>query len=188
MSKAKYNKSKTFLLPLIAPLIGIEKQHFNLIENTHLLDVNNEFIDCIFITQQFSLKDPNFTAYEHRLTNNPYFVKLFDVNDEVIYVFKFPEEYIKEYYLFLNSKYSEFGKDAKEQILDFWTEMYGKVTAGINFILKTKQILYKEKILKEKIEKELGIKLDSNAELGEYVDLMNETINVDEYKDKKVTS
>lgn len=188
MSKLKYNKSKTFLLPLIAPLIGIEKEYFNLIENTHIVESEHKHIECIFIEQDFSFKDPKFTSYEHRLTNNEYFVELHDVDDRVLYVFKFPKEYLKEYYLLLDSKYSKFGKDAKEQILDFWTEIYGKSTVGINFILKTKQILYKEKILKEKIEKELNIKLNPDSELGEFVDIFNETINIDEYKNKKTTS
>jgi len=188
MSKIKYNKSKTFLLPLIAPLIGIEKEYFNLIENTYLFDLENKHIDCIYITQNFSFKNPEFTAYEHRLINNQYFVELHDAGEEVLYIFKFPEEYLQEYYLLLNSKYSEFGNDAKEQILNFWTEIYGKSTGGINFILKTKQILYKESILREKLEKELGVKLNSNDELGEFVEMNNETINIDEYKNKKATS
>lgn len=188
MSKLKYNRSKTFLLPLIAPLIGIEKQFFSLIDNTYIVDKNREYNECIYITQDFCFKNPEYTAYEHRLVNNEYFVKLIDVDDSVVYVFKFPEEYLSEYYLLLDSKYSEFGKDAKEQILDFWTEIYGKTTIGINFILKTKQILYKEKILREKIEKELNIKLSPNDELGEFVDINNETFNIDEYKNKKITT
>ena len=188
MSKPKYNKSKSFLLPLIAPLIGIEEKYFNLIENTYLFDLEGKYIDCILIEQNFSFKNPEFTAYEHRLTNNQYFVELHDAGNEVLYVFKFPEEYLTEYYCLLNSKYSEFGKDAKDQILDFWTMLYGKAKTGIDFILKQKQILYKEKILKEKLEKEFNVKLDNDAELGEFVEIEHETINIDEYKNKKATS
>ncbi len=187
MSKPKYNKSKTFLLPLIAPLIGIEEKYFNLIENTWLFDSENKHVDCIIIEQDFSFKNPEFTAYEHKLTDNQYFVELHDSDERVLYVFKFPEEYLVEYYLLLNSKYSEFGKDAKSQILDFWTTLYGKSTTGINFILKQKQILYKEKILKEKLEEQFNVKLDDDAELGDFVEIEHETININEYKNKKAT-
>ena len=45
----KSNKSRTYLLPLIAPLIGIEEKFYGLIENTYMFDSNNEYEDCIFL-------------------------------------------------------------------------------------------------------------------------------------------
>ena len=41
-------------------------------------------------------------------------------------------------------------EDAKKLILNFWTEMYGKIPEGIRSILKIKQILYKDKNFKLK--------------------------------------
>ena len=56
--------------------------------------------------------------------------------------------------------------------------MYGKIPAGINLILKIKQILYKDTKLKEQIETKLKTKLDSTSELGEHVYIENETFKM----------
>ena len=188
MSKPLYNKSKTYLLPLIAPLIGIEKKFFNNIDNTYMFDLYNEHENCFFITHDFSFKNPEFTAYEHRLTSNYLFKNLIDLNDnKVVYIFQFPEEYLHEYYCLKDSKYSEFGKDAKEQILNFWTELYGKTHGGVKFILSVKKILYKDAQLKKQIEESLSstkhkVILSDDAELGEKVEQINETFILDDYK------
>jgi hypothetical protein len=180
MSNLRYNSSKTYLLPLISEVIGIETKFINYLDNTYMFDENNEFQECIFIKHEFSFKNPEFTAYEHRLIDNQYFVKLIDIGSEVVYVFKFPEEYLPEYYALQNSKYSEFGEDAKKLILKFWTQMYGKIPAGINLILKIKQILYKDEKLKKQLEEKLKIKLDLHSELGEKVEVSNETLKLKE--------
>lgn len=177
---SKSNRSRTYLLPLIAPLIGIEKQFYELIENTYMFDAEGKYQNCFFIVQDFSFKNPEFTAYEHRMTNSELFVKCIDVEDKVIYVYNFPKEYIHEYECFKNSKYSLFLEDAKKQILGFWTEIKGKTTSGAGFVLQVKQILYKEKILKDKLEKDLKVILDDDAELGAFVDINEETINLNE--------
>jgi hypothetical protein len=177
----KSNKSRTYLLPLIAPIIGIEEKFYDLIENTFMFDSNNEYKDCFFIVQNFSFKNPEFTAYEHRITNNDLFVKAIDIKDKVIYIYKFPKEYTHEYYEFMESRYSTFLEDAKKQILKFWTVIKGKQISGASFILKIKQILYKDKKLREEIEKNLGVKIADEAELGNHVDLNMETINLEKY-------
>lgn len=176
MSKPLYNKSKTYLLPLIAPIIGIKSDFFEYIDNTYMFDLDNTYNECFFIVQDFSFRNPEFTKYEHELTNNYLFQKLIDLsNDKVLYIFKFPEEYLHEYYCLKDSRYSEFGEDAKQQVLSYWTELYGKSHNGVNFILSVKKILYKDKTLKEKLEKSLNVKLDDNVELGQQVDIVNET-------------
>lgn len=179
MSSLKYNVSKTYLLPLISEVIGVETKFINYLENTYMFDENNEYPECFFIKHEFSFKNPEFTSYEHRLIDNQYFVKLIDIGSDVIYIFKFPEEYLKEYYYLQNSRYSEFGDDAKKLILKFWTEIYGKVPAGINLILKIKQILYKDEKLKKQIEEKLYVKLDLYSELGEKVEVSNETFRIE---------
>ena len=75
-----------------------------------------------------------------------------------------------------------FLEDAKKQILKFWTVIKGKQISGASFILKIKQILYKDKKLKEELENRLKVKIADDAELGSLVDLNSETINLNEYK------
>jgi len=188
MSKIKYNASKTYLLPLLSELVNIDDKFINYLENTYMFDENNEFFECFFLLFQFSFKNPEFTAYEHKLIENDLFVKIIDIEneDKVIYVFKFPEDYLAEYYCLQNSQYSKFGEDAKKLILKFWTIAYGKVYGGINVILTIKQKLYKDKILKEKLEKIINVKINDDAELGEHVYKHDETFKIAEIKAMKL--
>lgn len=181
---SNYNLSKTYLLPLISEMIGIESEFIDYLENTYIFDGTGEHKDCIFVRHEFDFKNPEFTAYEHRLVNNPYFIKCIDIKDEVVYVFKYPEEYMPEYNHFIKGEYSQFGEDAKKLILHFWTVMYGKTASGINAILKMRQILYKDKKLKQEIEELLSsddcrIILSDDAELGDVMLVENETFNSD---------
>jgi len=176
MSKMRYSKSKTYLLPLLSEVLDLNLKFLPYLINTYLFDENNEYENCIFILHEFNFKNPEFTKYEHKLTNNELFVKHIDIDDKVIYIFKFPEEYLNEYNCLLNSQYSKFGDDAKQLILRFWGEVYSGNSAGVAFLLKIKQILYKDLKLKERLQKELGVTLDSNQELGDYVNPHNEVL------------
>lgn len=186
------NRSRTYLLPLIAPLIGIKDEYFNLIENTYLFLDEDMSPGKIHILQNFSFKVPEYTSYEHEIIDNQYFDEFKDFNGKVLYSFKFPEEYLPEYHNYIDSKFSKFGTDAKEEILDFWTRLVGKTTNGVNTVLKIKHILNKDKTLKAKLEQELSSRdhkviLDEDAELGSKVKLENEIFKLDEYKLKKTT-
>ena len=174
--KIFYNKSKTYLLPLLSEVLDLNIKFLPCLINTYLFDENNEYDNCIFLLHEFDFKNPEFTKYEHTLTNNNLFVKHIDVDNKVIYIFKFPKEYLKEYNCLLNSKYSEFGEDAKQLILRFWGEVYSGSSIGVNFLLKIKQILYKDQKLKERLQKELGVVLNNDQELGDYVNPHNEVL------------
>ena len=186
MSKMRYSKSKTYLLPLISELLDLDIKFLPYLINTYLFDENNEYENCIFILHEFNFKNPEFTKYEHKLTNNSLFVKHIDIDDKVVYIFKFPEEYLNEYNCLLNSQYSKFGDDAKQLILRFWAEVYSGNSAGVAFLLKIKQILYKDSKLKERLQKELGVTLDSNQELGDYVNPHNEIFFIEDLKENKI--
>lgn len=183
VSKIKYSKSKTYLLPLLSEVLDLNIKFLPYLINTYMFDENNEHKDCIFILHEFNFKNPEFTKYEHNLLNNPLFVKHIDVGNKVVYVFKFPEEYLNEYNCLLNSQYSKFGEDAKQLILRFWGEVYSGNSAGVNFLLKVKQILYKDSKLKERLQKELGVIIDKDQELGDYVDPHNEVLILSEVND-----
>ena len=185
VTKIRYNKSKTYLLPLISELIDIDLRFFKFLKNTYLFDNEEKYKDCIFIQHDFNFRNPEFTAYEHRLTKSEYFVDLIDIKNEVIYIFKFPEEYMFEYNAFIQGKYSAFGVDAKELILTFWTKVYQNNPNAIPFLVKVKQILFKDSKLKEIIEKELKVKLSNDAELTDRIEIEDETFNLPEKKEKK---
>jgi hypothetical protein len=184
--KVLYNKSKTYLLPLISEVLDLNIKFLPYLINTYLFDENNEYENCIFILHEFNFKNPEFTKYEHKLINNELFVKHIDIDDKVVYIFKFPEEYLNEYNCLLNSQYSKFGDDAKQLILRFWGEVYSGNSVGVAFLLKIKQILYKEIKLKERLQKELGVIISNDQELGDYVDPYNEVFNSEDFKEIKI--
>lgn len=176
----RYNKSKTYLLPLLSELIDFDRKYMKFLVNTYMFEEKFEFEECFCILHDFPFKTPDFTEYEHRLINNNLFLKSVDIDNQVLYIFKFPEEYLPEYYHLYNGKYSLFGNDAKELILKFWHQVYIDNPNVIPFLIKTKQILYKDVKLKEKLEKELStpnskIILSETAELCDLIDVDEET-------------
>ena len=117
--KIKYNKSKTYLLPLLSEILEFDKDFLPFLENTFMFDMDDKYPNCLLLLHDFDFKNPEFTKYEHKFTKNELFVELIDIGNKVLYVFKFPEEYLTEYNKLIESKYSEFGEDAKELILEF---------------------------------------------------------------------
>jgi hypothetical protein len=171
----KYNKSKTYLFPLLAEVINVNYKFLPFIENTYLQDDENKHKDCFYIMHDFNFKNPEFTSYEHKFTDSELFEQLYDIDNKVLYVFKFPIDFKHEYNCFKNSKYSEFGEDAKKIILEFWTKIYGTNIEGIAFITRIKQILYKEEIFRKIREKQLGVPIGEDVELGNFVYIEEET-------------
>ncbi len=196
MGKVRYNKSKTYLLPLLSELVGFQKKFYKNLVNTYIFDDLGKYKDCIMIQHDFSFKTPEYTKYEHEITNNEYFVDLIDMNDQVLYIFKFPEEYMHEYNQFKLGKYSKYKKDGKELILDFYSNIYKYNPNAINFLLEVKQILFKDEKLKRKIEKDLKVSISNDAELTDIMKEENETFNISKYiytkddkdKDKEIRS
>lgn len=186
MNKRKYSKCKTYLLPLIAEVLDLDIKFMPYLINTFMFDSENQYVDCFYILHEFNFKNPEFTHYEHKLTNNKLFVKNIDLDNKVVYVFKFPEEYLPEYYFLMNSEYSKFGDDAKKLILRFWGQVYSGNPLGVNFLIKVKNILYKEEKLRKKLELDLGVKLDEDQELGDFVNLENETFKIEDFKQSKI--
>lgn len=181
MSRSKkFNKSKTYLLPLMSEVIDLNENNIGFIGNTYLFDEDNYFSNAFYIELNNDFKDPYYTSYEHELTKNDYYLDSIDNDKEnkTIFIFKFPEEYYHEKNCFLNGKYSKFQDDAKTLIKEFWTEIYGTNSYAVNFLIKIKQVLNKEKRLKEKLEKSLGVTLSDDAELGDLVSKRSETIKL----------
>ena len=87
---------------------------------------------------------------------------------------------MNEYNNLILGKYSQFGNDAKKLILEFFTKVYQGNLNAVDFLLKTKQILFKDKRLKEKIEKDLDVILSDEAELADIIIKENETFKLSE--------
>ena len=172
------NKSKTYLLPLLSELVDLDKRFYKDLKNTYIFDDKKEYENCIFLLYDFSFKNPEFTAYEHKLINNELYVDLIDVGDQVLYVFKFPDVYLHEYKMFKAGKYSYYKDDAKKLILRFFNNIYQNNLNAVSFLTKIKQILFKNEKLKKEIEEKLKIKLSPDAELTDIIEVDNETFNL----------
>lgn len=167
------NRSKTYLLPLLSEFVHFDLKLIEYLLNTYMFLEGEK--DCLCILHEFSFKDPTFTSYEHKLINNKLFIKHIDINNKVLYVFKFPDEYLKEYNLFKEGKYSEFDESSKKLILRFWTQIYENNPNAARFLIKLRQILNKDEKLKQILEKDLKIKISNNQELGEIMNNNDET-------------
>ena len=198
MSKVRYNKSKTYLLPLLSEIVGFDKRFFKHLKNVYMFDDMSRYENCLLILHDFSFQVPEFTSYEHKMIDNELFVDLVDINDQVLYVFKFPDEYMNEYNHLIEGRYSKFGEDAKELILEFFTDVYKGNPNAVPFLLKVKQILFKDKKLKKQIEEDLStdrsrVILPADAELTDKIIIENETFPLSKYitenenKNKKIT-
>lgn len=197
MSNIIINKSKTYLLPLLSELVEFDKKYHNNIINTYIYDDLGKYENCFFILHKFSFRNPEYTIYENKLINNELYIDLIDIDNDVLYIFKFPDDYLYEYNKYKEGKYSEFKNDAKELILNFFGEVYKFNMNAVSFLIKVKQILFKDKKLKKIIEDELNVILSDDAELSSIMDKEEETFNISKYintedndknKDKKIIS
>lgn len=171
------NKSTTYLFPLINDILNIDFEFFkNYITNTYVF--SNKYENNYFYLEiDFDFKIPEFIEEEERLRNFDIYIDSIDLNeDKVLYVYEFPKSYIYEYNKYLEGKYSEFKIDAKTKILKFYNKLFGVNEVGINKLNNIKYVLFKDKILKQKLEEKLNVSLPDNAELSSILDIDEETI------------
>lgn len=176
------NKSETYLLPLLSEIVSFDKRFAKNIKCTYINFDDKKYENCIGVIYEFSFKNPEFTHYENKLTTNELFVDLFDIGEDVLYIFKFPEEYMHEYECYKSGLYSKFGLDAKELILEYYGDLYKGNLSATSFLLKINQVLFKDKKLKRQLEKELGVQIDDNAELSSVPSMEDETFNLSDIK------
>ena len=170
------NRSKTYLLPLIFDMLGLDKSLLRYVENTYMYDAFDKFKDCLILEVHYPLNHPTFKKHENSLMESELFVKHVDFNEKVFYICKFPPIYMSEYNSFKDSKYSTFSEEAKTKILKFWSEIHATGGVRLNFITNLKNILYKSEQLRKQYEKDLKVTISPEQELGQYVDPVEETV------------
>jgi hypothetical protein len=175
------NKSITYLLPLLSEVVNFNFKFFENLEDVYLLDDLGKHENCMYLLYDFSSSIEDFTEYEQEIIDSLGFLEMVDVGNKVLYIFKFPEDYIKEYALYKEGKYSQFSKKAKKLIMTFYTKVYKGNLSAINYLIKIKQVLFKSDTLRRKLEKELNVKIDERAELTDACNIKNETFLISEY-------
>jgi len=155
-----YNKTSLFIIPLIfknktlASYIEYNSGNIGYLMNGYL-DCNfieHKAENSIFILLKFS-KSSRFKAQEEYLIKHECFVRTIDINNRyVLYEFIIPDNFIEDYKLLLDGKYSLISKQAKERIITFH---YNSQEGGL-----IKKILIREESLIKHYEKELDVNMN----------------------------
>lgn len=180
----KRNKSTTYLFPLMNDILDIKYPFYTkYVKTTYIYSNLYKGKDYFYILIDYDFKLPEFKLEEERLMNFDLFVDCVDINeDSTLFIYEFPKAYKQELDYFKQGKYSKFGQDAKMKILKFFHRLLGTSTAGLKVLTDIKHVLYKNKILKEKLEEQLDVKISKNAELGSIINDDIETVNIKKNK------
>lgn len=175
LMKMAPNRSKTYLLPLILEFFNLPDNISHNFLNCYIYDKDNFHQNCIYLLYKYDIKNPSFTYFEYQLSKTHDYITHYDLkNNLILFVLKFPIDYIDEYYYYKNSEYSKYGEDAKKIILNY----YKTRNIPQKVYMKIRNILYRDPALKLEIEQLLGVKLSHDSELGEIVDDISETIDI----------
>lgn len=160
-----FNKSRTYLIYYFNQFIPIKFKERLL--NTYIMH-EGDFFWCM--TYNFSGKR-DFIEYESELTNSPYFLGTKNHDEkgnDVVYIFKIPDELIDVINLFTEGKYSELPDrdNLIAYILHFYNVTYECDVVGI----LTKDIGYRQKL-----EEMLNVNIPPKNELSTAPDLNKET-------------
>lgn len=164
------NKSYSYLIPLLNTKCNIDSAYFILIKNVYC-SINKEVEKPIIVIVYEKLDNDMYNEYLTSLYENELTENVIENDDEIIFIFNFPEEFREEYYLYINGKFSMFSQKAKDVIIDFIGN-YHKSSS----VWKIKKVLYKEQQLREYLEKKLDLKIDEDMELSSIPDLEKESI------------
>ena len=164
------NKSKTYLMPLLAQYIDIK----------YVYNIKNVYIRFNFLKGDFigilfkDIDDSDFVKYKDYLCSCQLFYKMIEQSDNILFIFYFPEEYLYEYTCYQDGLYSMFTREAKNIIIQYTSDMYQYSPLTVEIT----QVLYKNRGRREMLESTLGISLPKDAELTSKMEENEETFYI----------
>lgn len=173
-----YNRGLTctslFLLPPLA--IGTDRLTANGFINAYLDDISHptHYEDSIYIL----FKPHNLDVFNYFLTQEKSRITIiddYDYEEYVVLVYKLPPEFIGDYQLFLEGKYSKFS----EKLKNLFLKNSNKNDPSIQV-----RIITKDSGLKEYWEEQLNITLSGEDEMWQKPDLSKEVLDIEEVKEK----
>jgi len=118
--------------------------------------------NVMYLTFKKPLKDiQSFNKVLETLTTDEYYSGQKSITDWYIIKMNIPQQYVNDYYKFLDGKYSKMSEDYKENLLN----MLLKYDRTKIVYKKIKECLYPTKEARKKLEEELGASLDVDAEV-----------------------
>jgi hypothetical protein len=164
------NKSKSYLLPLYDGYIKIK--YVGSIVNTYLFLEGKEN-KCLII--QYSKRDTEeFNNYINQLKEEKLVVDIQDKEDYIYIILHVPEELEKDFDNFIYGNFSKISN--KNKIVNFLMENYG--ARSFQAINRIKQVLHKDRALKEELEYSLDISIPEGSELSSVPNKQMETIKI----------
>lgn len=157
-------KTSTFLLPVL------NRSKLQLRYDTYF---SNAFLDAdlkhICLLYRFTGTEL-YEDFEQSIMSEKLFSKKIGYDPyHSLYIFRLPEEFETDIKHFLDGKYSKFSDKLKDMIFRFY---------GSNNDTIVCQVINKAPKLKELIEKDLGVELDSDMELASRPDMKDEIIRI----------
>lgn len=167
------NKTFTFLLPMLGESV---KNFINVsacfISDKHKPDLKNKILLLIRTTHDFS------EQLHDWLISNENLDGFYEVNEEyMMYSFDLPKKWKKNYFLFLQGKYSLMEDNYKNHIIHFHLSNRTKFSDNSD-IEKVKQVLYKDELLYKKLENSLDVVIPRTQEIGSIYDINKEQFNL----------
>lgn len=172
----KKNYSYTYIMPILSETINIDEKLLSFFINSYMFTNNSIELGKIFIKCKFNYSSPQFSVWESILTDNELYIDSKSVEDEIIYEFKMPLEYIEDQKLFIQGRYSEISKTTQNLIIRYWLELYGnRKDFVMTIVKKIKGVFNKADWLRLEMENDLNISISKNKELGNLINIENET-------------
>lgn len=164
----KMNKSKSYIVPLLDDFIKIK--HVKYIYNSYLFLEGQEEEYIIIQYEKFE----ELEEYLETLKGNKYLLEIIEREDFYYLVIDVPSEIKGDYSKFLNGNFSEISK--KNKIIKFLSSNYG--SRSFQAINRIKQVLYKDRVLKEELEYSLDVLIPEESELSSIPSKQSETLKL----------
>lgn len=162
--KTIYNKSFTYILPILGELLKIELSD---VSACYIGDGKRPEFDAkilLIFQSKFLLKNRG-EAIGHELFVDTYI----GAGNKEVFVFKVPESDTKNLVKFIDGKYSEFDDAHKKRILAFHQ---------LDNDSRVNQVLTKHLALKKQLEDALKVVIPENQELSSKPDMLNESYSL----------
>lgn len=163
------NKSKSYILPLFSEYI--ELGFIRDVYNTYLFLEGKE--NKYFVIQYKKLDTEEFKNYLEVLNQNELVEEIVE-NDYINVILRIPDSLREEYDYFVSGNFSKIAK--KKHIIQFLQKNYG--SSQFPIIERIKQVLYKDRALKEELEYSLDITLPEECELSSIPSKQSETLKL----------
>lgn len=183
----KWNKSSTYLLAFIAreedniSKYATKKNYpTNLYFNSYIAHTEDNYkFPCLLLVYK-KVDNPIYTIFEDKLLlSNPNFIETKKETEHLIsYLFKIPDEFVRDYEQFVAGKYSHISYEGKKRICKFLNLIKYEDESRNSDVVN---VLYRTEYLRKKISKTIGYQLSSIDELSSTIYLEEETFDPKKY-------